>query len=69
MSAKSASGTLIVNVFTGGTVTNLPEWQPNEKTDLADAEPKRIAELRARMEELRKDDVTRVPDDLKGLAK
>ena len=42
---------------------------PHEKTDLASAEPKRVAELQALLTEQRKGDRTTLPDDLVGIEK
>jgi arylsulfatase A-like enzyme len=42
---------------------------PYEKDDLADKEPARLKSLQARLAELRRDDVTELPADLKGVDK
>jgi len=49
-----------------GELFNLAE-DPYEKNDRAAAEPQRVEALRAQMQELRKDDVTKLPADLEGL--
>jgi arylsulfatase A-like enzyme len=41
---------------------------PLEQQDLADAEPQRLAALRARLAELRRGDVTELPPDLRSHA-
>ncbi|MFM9965771.1 MAG: arylsulfatase B [Planctomycetaceae bacterium] len=41
---------------------------PHETTDLAEKEPARVAELQRILADLRRDDRTTLPDDLKGIA-
>jgi arylsulfatase A-like enzyme len=42
---------------------------PLEKNNLADAEPARVKALKTKLAELRRDDMTKLPDDLQGVAK
>jgi hypothetical protein len=39
---------------------------PYEEKDLADAEPEQVKALETRLAELRKDDLNKIPDDLKN---
>ena len=42
---------------------------PYEEKDLAESEPERVKTLEARLAELRRDDMDKIPDDLKDIAK
>ena len=63
---RSGDWKLFITKSGQGELFNLAD-DPYERNDRAAAESQRVEALRAQMQELRKDDVTKLPPDLEGL--